>query len=93
MLNDEQLKELEDMASTFMDLSSLEIIMSLPEGFLADAIYKKSPEGISVLKGRLKTEARIRKCVIDLAIAGSAPAQAMAVKYIDEAKIAELSSY
>lgn len=41
------------------------------------------------LRGRLKAEAEIRQSVMDLAKAGSSPAQALAMKLIEEARMKE----
>lgn len=42
------------------------------------------------LRGRLKAEAEIRQSVMDLAKAGSSPAQALAMKLIEDARIKDI---
>lgn len=42
-----------------------------------------------ILKGRLKSEAELRHSIMELAKAGSGPAQAMANQYITQMKINE----
>ena len=41
------------------------------------------------LRGRLKCEAEVRKSIMELAKAGSSPAQAMAMRLIENARIQE----
>jgi hypothetical protein len=47
-------------------------------------------EDDSYLRGRLMAEAEIRQSIMDLAKAGSSPAQALAMKLIEDARIKDL---
>lgn len=84
------LQALEDMAGTMIDTASLEIIFKCPPGHLAVAIEEQTEEGLAVLRGRLLVEAKLRKSIITLALAGSGPAQAMAKSYIDQLRVEEI---
>jgi hypothetical protein len=90
MLDNEQLKELEEFASAYLTLNELEKIMGLPKGFLKQAMSEQLPEGLAVERGRLKHKAKLRIGVFNLAFAGSGPAQAMADNFIKECEILEV---
>jgi hypothetical protein len=77
-LSEEQLEEITELGSCFF--SALEVceIMEL------DAL---GPSGKKALrKGQLISEASIRKSIIDIAGAGSSPAQTLAMKLLDSLK-------
>jgi hypothetical protein len=60
-----------------------------PEKLSAAIDNPKTNAHKAFFSGQLETEAKIRKSVIQLAIAGSAPAQALADKYIENFKNTE----
>jgi hypothetical protein len=89
-LNKEELGELEDLAGATLNNDDLEIVMRLPKGFLREAISSGLPEGLAVLRGRIKTKAMHRKAVVQLAMAGSGPAQAMVEQFIVQQQIDDM---
>ena len=72
-------EETEWLASLFFTRKEIEVIMGESED--------------PILRGRLKSEAELRESVIELAKAGSGPAQAMANQYITQMKINEAADY
>lgn len=68
-------EEREWLAGLFFTRKEIELIMGDSED--------------PILRGRLKSEAELRESVIELAKAGSGPAQAMANQYITQMKINE----
>lgn len=74
-LDEAQLSELEDFAGTFLNNQELECVMGLEEGSLAESIRLRTPEGLAVLRGRIRAKAMQRRIIMQLALAGSAPAQ------------------
>jgi hypothetical protein len=90
MLDEAQLLELEEFAGTFLTVAELEVVMMLAEGALKQAIFDKSPEGLAVLRGRLKTKALVRKNVVTLAMSGSGPAQSMVEAFVRQCEINEV---
>jgi hypothetical protein len=88
-MTSEQLAELEDLATSLMTTANLETIFGVPTGQFAQAILEGSPEGLAIMRGRLLTEAKLRKSIINLALAGSGPAQAMAKGFLDEMRVGE----
>jgi len=77
----EQLKEVEDLAGLFFTEEEIQTIVIAPG---ADDSFEKA-----VHRGRLKSEATVRKSIFDLARAGSGPAQTEAMKMIKEMKVTQ----
>ena len=78
MLSPEQIEEITELAACFFLEEEILEIMQLKV---------PSPEFKNACKtGYLLSEAKLRKSILDLAQAGSAPAQAMAVKLLSELK-------
>jgi hypothetical protein len=75
---DELLREIEELAGCFFSEEEILEILELPE---------MSAEGKrAIRKGSLASEAKLRKSIIDLAAAGSSPAQTIAVKLMESFK-------
>ena len=87
-MTDDQLTELEDMAKIMLSKKEIAVILDIdPDEFIDQLEDKMSPEWKRFQSGRMKSVAQIRKAIFDLAAAGSSPAQAEAMKLIENAKI------
>lgn len=75
MLDDNQIKEVEELAGLFFSIDEVAFIMGVNS---QDQTFKKAYD-----RGSLKSEAEIRKSIIQLAKDGSSPAQAMAWKMVE----------
>lgn len=78
MLNDEQIKEIEELASCFFTIDEIKEITGIEEPCRE---FKKA-----MRKGHLQSEYKLRKSIIELAHDGSSPAQTLAVKMLDSLK-------
>jgi hypothetical protein len=79
----EFLEEVQHKAGLLFPLPKLSIILEIPEPELRVAMDDPSnPLGQAIHKGRLLREAEIREAVIRLALQGSGPAQAEALRLI-----------
>lgn len=78
MLSEEQVQEVEELASLFFSLDEIELIMGVNA---EDPAFRKAYK-----RGSLKSEAEIRRSIIQLAKDGSSPAQAMAWKMVESNK-------
>lgn len=84
-LSDEQLQELEEFASYLISPDEIAIIMQVDDIELKNEI--RSREGavfLAFMRGKLKTEALLRKTTITFAKQGSSPALSAALKLRDE---------
>lgn len=73
----------EKMAGVFFGTSKLSVILEIPEEDIRLAIdAPDSPLGRAIRRGRLLREAEVRESVIKLALQGSGPAQAEALRLI-----------
>jgi len=89
-LSEAQLVELEDFAGVFFSIKEIAIVMQLDENELRLAY--ENPQSMihqTIQRGKLKQEAELRKVIFTLAKGGSSPAQNLAFKIIQEAKIDE----
>jgi hypothetical protein len=78
VLSEEQLKEVEDLASLFFTEEEIEEI---------SGIAKDTPGWRKAFRtGSLKSEAELRRSVIQLAKDGSSPAQTLAWKMMEQQK-------
>ena len=87
ILNEKFLEDLETYASLMFTKSEIAIILEIPAQDLLEAISDNPPTLAAFQRGRLKREAEIRKGIFDLAQNGSSPAQAFAMKIIENAKM------
>ncbi|MGB0521415.1 MAG: hypothetical protein ACPGJS_00575 [Flammeovirgaceae bacterium] len=87
-LSKEQYKELEQFAGVFFSIQEIATVMELDGEALKHA-YEDPSSDIhqTIQRGRLKQEAELRKIIFNLAKGGSSPAQNLALKIIQEAKI------
>lgn len=75
---EELLKEIEELAECFFSEEDILTILQLPE---------LGPEGRkAIVTGSLRSEAKLRKSIMDLATAGSSPAQNIAIKMLESFK-------
>lgn len=85
-------QEVEYYASLMFTRREIAVILEIDEkAFIRElAEERESPLSRAFLRGRLKKEAEVRKSIFDLARNGSSPAQASAVKLIENAKLDDL---
>ncbi len=84
-LNSEQLTELEEFASLLMSPEEIATILEIDRAELKKEIKSESgPVYTAFIKGKLKTEAALRKATIKFAQQGSTPALASSMKFRDE---------
>lgn len=89
-LTKEQLNEVTEWAMALFSPKEIALIMELDELAFAQAIAAKQGDIYKhYMKGRLISEGKIKKAVINLAESGSSPAQTLALKMIEEIKIDE----
>lgn len=83
--------EIETYASLMFTRAEIAIILEVDERELGILIKEPDqPVGQAFHRGRLKREAEVRKGIFDLAQNGSSPAQAFAMKLIENAKMDDL---
>jgi hypothetical protein len=87
---DNALAELEEMAGAYLSDEELDIVMRLERGSIREAVAAQSEMGLAVLRGRIKAKAMHRIGVMKLAVAGSAPAQALAERFMSQCEIANM---
>jgi hypothetical protein len=87
-MTDAFIAELENYASLMFTREEIAIILEVDPGELK-TILKDCESTVSraFQRGRLKREAEVRKGIFDLALNGSSPAQAFAMKIIENAKM------
>ena len=76
MLTNKQIKEVEEFASLHFKDAEIMLITGIME--ICQTFRN------SVKKGKLMSEAKVRKSVFEMAEAGSGPAQTLAVKIIEQ---------
>ena len=83
--SEELLNEITGLAEAFTKPSDIARIIELSEeAFLEELRKPDSAIHRAFLKGKLISEAKLRKSIIAIACQGSAPAQALAIKLRDE---------
>ena len=76
--NEDQLKEIESMASLFFNPEEIAINLEVDEADFLEMLLTKSGNGYTAyMKGRLKTDTDIRQAILQSALNGSSPAQQM----------------
>lgn len=87
-LSDEQIQGIHDYASLLFLPREIAWLIGLSTGqqmaFIDYCLTSEHPYAEAYQKGRLQTEAEIRKTIIDNAIAGSKDAQNLALKYLND---------
>jgi hypothetical protein len=78
MLSSKKIKEVEELASLHFKDAEILLITGITE--ICQTFRN------SVKKGKLMSEAKVRKSVFEMAEAGSGPAQTLAVKIIEQNK-------
>lgn len=90
-LNEEQLQELEAFARLHFSLKSLAILLQLPFEQLQEEMQQEaSVVRLAICRGRLLTEAKLRKTTFDLAENGSTPALNSALQVIQDCRLEDL---
>ena len=90
-MTEAQLDEVEKFAGLFMKPSDIAIILNIPLADLRAALADSSTNCFQRYhKGKLLSEAELRKSVLTMAKQGSSPAQSLASKLIDEMNMDEL---
>lgn len=90
-LTDKQLVELEELSGCFFSIANIALIMQLDgPALMGEVGGGHGPVHDAYYRGRLSSEAQVRKSILDLAKNGSSPAQNLAVKLIDESKLEDL---
>ena len=87
-LTDTQLTELEGLAGVFLSLQEIATIMQLDIEKLQ--IAAENPASLihqTIHRGRLKKKAELRQIIFTMAMGGSAPAQNLALKFMQKAEI------
>ncbi len=84
-LTEEQLAEVEAFGAAFMKPEEIAVIMELePVGLRAAIEDQSSAVAKAYKKGFLSSKFQVNRKIVDLAKAGSSPAQAMANKLIQD---------
>jgi len=86
-LDEQFLTDLETYASLMFSKQEIAVILEVDPADLLRALTEENSAAIAFQRGRLKKEAEIRKGIFDLAQNGSSPAQAFAMKLIENAKM------
>jgi hypothetical protein len=75
-LNPEQLKEIENFAGLYFTIDEVAEIMELDKELIRELYSDKESDFYkSYKKGFLTSESKVRKCILDLALRNSSPAQ------------------
>ena len=86
-LDEQFLTDLETYASLMFSKQEIAVILEVDPSELIRVLDEENSAAIAFQRGRLKKEAEIRKGIFDLAQNGSSPAQAFAMKLIENAKM------
>lgn len=90
-LNEEQLKELEEFAMLHFSLKQLAILVGIELELLQQEMEQdESLVRLAIQRGRLLSEAKLRKTTLDLAENGSSPALTAALKLILDRKMEDI---
>lgn len=90
--NDEQLKQIEELAAVFFSPQQIAVFLQLEKEFVISEIKTEGkPAHMAYQKGLMQSEWELRKSVLSLAKAGSSPAQAMALDLLSKNKLKIMS--
>ena len=90
LLTDEQLSELQDHAGSFLSVRELAIILQVDYLALWQELNRPdSPAAKVFQRERLLMKSRIRRGILELAAAGSDPAQSKALRLIERTDFAD----
>ncbi len=84
-MNEEQIKEVTTMAAAFMTKAEIAAVMEFEDAVLASDVFVRAFDA-----GYLHSKFKVQKSVVDLAQAGSSPAQTMAAKMMTEVPISDI---
>lgn len=90
-LNETQIKEVQDFAGCFFSPGEIGIIMNLGEQWCMMQMSSDTEFRKAYYKGRLISEADLRKPIFELAKKGSAPAQALAIQIVSNSYLKDVS--
>jgi len=79
-MNEEELKELEQCGAAWLSPADTAIVMGLDLLEFTELMEANGPEHLAYMRARLKRTVAYRNSILDLAVAGSAPAQELALK-------------
>ncbi|MCX6303356.1 MAG: hypothetical protein NT040_00155 [Bacteroidetes bacterium] len=89
--NESFISDIETYASLMFTKEEIAVILEVDPVELKGLLQEReSPAFKAFQRGRLKREAEVRKGIFDLAQNGSSPAQAFAMKIIENAKLDDL---
>jgi len=86
-IDEEFLTDLEMYASLMFSRQEIAVILEVDPEDLVRVLLEEKTASIAFQRGRLKKEAELRKGIFELASNGSSPAQAFAMKLIENAKM------
>lgn len=90
-LSPEQITEIEEYAACFFTPEEICIIMNLGQDTAMVQMAGDTPFKQAYLKGRLVSEAELRKRILELAKNGSAPAQALALQIVSNSNLKDVT--
>jgi len=89
--NESFISDIETYASLMFTKEEIAVILEVDPSELKILLQdRESPSFRAFQRGRLKREAEVRKGIFDLAQNGSSPAQAFAMKIIENAKLDDI---
>jgi len=89
--NESCISDIETYASLMFTKEEIAVILEVDPAELKILLLdRESPSFRAFQRGRLKREAEVRKGIFDLAQNGSSPAQAFAMKIIENAKLDDI---
>ncbi len=89
--NEAFISEIETYSSLMFTKEEIAVILEVDPAELKTLLQEReSPAFKAFQRGRLKREAEVRKGIFDLAQNGSSPAQAFAMKIIENAKMDDI---
>lgn len=84
--NKEQLETIEALAKTFFTIHEVAVILQLDIlDFKLEMKNQNSKAYLAYYKGFYEQKRELQKSIIDLALRGSSPAQAQALRFLDSA--------
>lgn len=92
-LNDDEVKQVEELAAVFFTPKEIAIIMQLNIIDVDEAMEDdEAAFYLAFQKGRLQSEYDLRKSIAKLAKSGSSPAQTMSMDMLNKSKLKMLGS-